>query len=94
MTLHLVPADYVSDEDREMQRILDAHPALRYHLTLLINSYRSKIMLCVEEMIAQHIDTADILIAADKCDARMRRIGLPLLDDTEDWAAFRKERPE
>jgi hypothetical protein len=87
--MEIVPADFVSAQDKEMQRVLDAHPDLKYYLTVLTNRYRGHIALCIEQMSNGDTDTVDVAIACSKTDTLMRRIDLPLLNTMEEWSALR-----
>ena len=88
--MKLIPADFISEQDKEMQRVLNEHPDLKYHLTILINSYRERVNACVEEMQEAHIDTADLVRACAKTENMIRRIDIPLLNTVQDWTEARK----
>jgi len=85
--MEMVPADFVSDEDREIQRILDEHPLLRSQFTRLINGYREIITMLLEDE-DNHADKADISKSCMKKENAMRRMGIPILDTPEDYHQF------
>jgi hypothetical protein len=94
--MELIPADFVSAQDKEMRRILDEHPLLKWEITLLVNSYRDLVNAWIEEAHnyeasnGETWDVADIMISCDKNDVVMQRLGLPLLKDANEWMQVRE----
>ncbi len=87
-TLQLVPYGFVSPEDEEVRRLLTEHPLLRFHLTWLVNGYRE-----LAKTVMQDTDTADTGRSLAKKDSVARRMGIELLDTSEQWDAFSEARP-
>lgn len=78
----------LSPDDEEIHRLLDLYPVLRYRLTWLVNAYRE-----VAKTAMQDTDTVDTGRSLDKKDNAARRIGIQILDTSEDWDTWRKSRP-
>ena len=89
--MRLVPADYISVEDREVQSVLETHPLVKAYLALLLNGYRELCLMAFEAMHEGERDTADGYISLSKKDTRVLRFGLPLCENMEDWQALRRE---
>ena len=47
--MKMVPADFISDDDKEMQRVLDQHPLIKYQITRLLNGYRELLLMLSED---------------------------------------------
>lgn len=86
--MRLVSPDYLSDEDREMQQILQDHPALARRLTLLLNSMRD---LVKDGMYGG--DPADIVRSLAKKENIMTLIGIPIIESKEDWQQILDGKP-
>jgi hypothetical protein len=86
--MQLVPPDFVSSDDEEIQQFLTEHPMLRFHLTRLINGYRE-----LAKSAMQDTDTADTGRSLAKKDNAARRMGIELLDTNEQWNRFGESRP-
>lgn len=79
----------LSQDDEEIRQLLDLYPALRYHLTWLINAYRE-----VAKTAMQDTDTVDTSRSLAKKDNVARRLGIQLLETSDDWNKWREDNPK
>lgn len=82
---------YLTESERELQRILNEHPSVKARIAFLINGYRSLVTLSMEVMRREGIDMADIQIACAKKDAELISLGIPILETHDDWMRVREQ---
>lgn len=77
--------DVIAEIEQEVTRVLNAHPRVKREMTYLLNVYRSTLENCIEQMGEAYVDVADTQKDRNKIDARLRRIGIAVLETGSDW---------
>lgn len=90
--MKLVGPEYLSENDREFQCVMDEHPYVKYMVTWLINTYREIARNCIDGMQNGETDTADAAISCVKKDAVLRHMDILILDTPADWWELDKLR--
>lgn len=85
--MKLVNADFVTDEEKAIQRLFQDNPGLLFHVAQLLNSYREIIDGYLDN---EELDPSDTLRSCTKNENSMRRLGIPILETLDDWQKLRE----
>lgn len=89
--------DPLEEEETGVQtfhELLQAHPALKAHLTLLFNHYHNLATMCLDDLQKAHMNTVDVTVSLAKRDAQLQELGIPLLTTYAEWKDMMDQRAE
>lgn len=74
--MRMVGPEYLSEDDKEVRRILREHPLAKVHMTRILLSYHDLVTVCIESMLRGDTDTADIQHSLAKKQNALYRMGI------------------
>lgn len=74
--MKLVGPEHLSEEDKEVQRLLQEHPLLNEYVTRITLGYHALVSLCIEMMLRNETDTVDIQHSLAKKQSALYRMGI------------------